>query len=121
LARALQTELKRVGCEPGSLDGNWGAKSRQALAKFARLSKLSVPTGEPSEAALEGVAGQAGRICPLECDEGERELNGTCVAKARTEKKKSVARQPRQKAEQPSSGSGLRLCIGGRALGLCTN
>jgi Caspase domain len=121
LARALQTELKRVGCDPGGLDGNWGAKSRQALDKFARLSKLSVPTGEPSEAALEGVAGQAGRICPLECDEGEREVNGSCVAKAQTEKKKSAARVTRQKAEQPSGGSGFRLCIGGRALGLCTN
>jgi uncharacterized caspase-like protein len=120
LARALQSELKRVGCDPGSLDGNWGTKSQQALDKFARFSKLSVPTSEPSEAALEGVAGQLGRICPLDCGKGERELNGTCVAMTRPEKRKSVARPPRQKLEQPHA-PGFRLCVGGRALGLCTN
>jgi Caspase domain/Putative peptidoglycan binding domain len=121
LARALQTELKRVGCDPGSLDGSWGAKSRQALEKFQRLSKLSVPTGEPSEAALQGVAGQMGRICPAECDKGETEVNGTCVAKPRPEKKKTVNRPARQNAEQPSTSPGFRVCVGGRALGLCTN
>ena len=121
LARALQAELKRVGCDPGSLDGSWGTKSRQALEKFQRLSKLSVPTGEPSEAALQGVAGQLGRICPAECDKGETEVNGTCVAKARPEKKKTVNRPARQNAEQPTTSPGFRLCVGGRALGLCTN
>ena len=120
LARALQTELKRVGCDPGSADGNWGTKSRQALDKFARFSKLAVPTGEPSEAALEGVAGQLGRICPLDCGKGETELNGTCVATTRPEKRKTVARPPRQNQEQPQT-PGFRLCVGGRALGLCTN
>jgi uncharacterized caspase-like protein len=120
LARALQSELKRVGCDPGSLDGNWGTKSRQALDKFARFSKLSVPTGEPSEAALEGVAGQLGRICPLDCGKGETELNGSCVAMTRPEKRKSVARPPRQKLDQPHA-PGFRLCVGGRVLGLCTN
>jgi hypothetical protein len=121
LARALQTELKRVGCDPGSLDGNWGAKSRQALEKFQRLSKLSLPTDEPSEAALQGVAGQLGRICPADCDKGETEVNGTCVAKPHSEKKKTVTRPARQNAEQPSASPGFRLCLGGRALGLCTN
>ena len=121
LARALQTELKRVGCDPGSLDGNWGAKSRQALEKFQRLSKLSLSTDEPSEAALQGVAGQMGRICPADCDKGETEVNGTCVAKPRPEKKKTVTRPARQNAEQPSVSPGFRVCIGGRALGLCSN
>ena len=122
LARALQTELKRVGCDPGSLDGSWGAKSRQALEKFQRLSKLSMPTGEPSEAALQSVAGQMGRICPLDCDQGETEVNGTCVAKPRPEKKKTVRRPAAQQgAEQPTLSPGFRLCVGGRALGLCTN
>jgi hypothetical protein len=121
LARALQAELKRVGCNPGSLDGNWGAKSREALEKFQRLSKLSVPKGEPTEAALQGVAGQMGRICPVDCDKGETEVNGTCVAKPRPEKKKTVNRPARQTTDQPTPTPGFRVCVGGRALGLCTN
>jgi len=119
LARALQSELKRVGCDPGSLDGTWGSKSEQALEKFARLSKLAVPTGEPSEAALQGVAGQMGRICPLDCDRGEVESNGTCVAKSRPEKT-TVKRPARQKVEQQGS-TPFRLCVGARVLGLCTH
>jgi Caspase domain/Putative peptidoglycan binding domain len=120
LARALQTELKRVGCDPGSLDGTWGAKSRQALERFQRLSKLSLPSEEPTEAALQSVAGQMGRICPSACEAGETEVNGSCVAKPRPQKRKTVTRPARQNAEQPSA-PGFRVCVGGRALGLCTN
>ena len=120
LARALQSELKRVGCDPGSLDGSWGAISRQALQRFQRLSKLSLPSDEPTEAALQSVAGQKGRICPIACEAGETEMNGTCVAKPRPPKRKTVTRPARQKAEQPST-PGFRVCVGGRALGLCTN
>jgi Caspase domain/Putative peptidoglycan binding domain len=120
LTRALQTELKRVGCDPGSLDGNWGAKSRQALERFQRLSKLSLPSDEPTEAALQSVAGQMGRICPIACEAGETEVNGSCVAKPRPQKRKTVTRPARQDAAQPRTPS-FRVCVGGRALGLCTN
>jgi hypothetical protein len=120
LARALQSELKRVGCDPGSLDGSWGAKSRQALQRFQRLSKLAFASDEPSEAALQGVAAQTGRICPIACEAGETEVNGSCVAKARAPKPKTVTRPARPHAEPPSTPS-FRVCVGGRALGLCTN
>ena len=120
LARALQTELKRVGCDPGSLDGTWGVKSRQALERFRRLSKLALTSDEPTEAALQSVAGQVGRICPVACEAGETEVNGTCVAKARPHKTKTGVRPTRPSAQQPST-PGFRVCVGGRALGLCTN
>ena len=80
-----------------------------------------VPKGEPTEAALQGVAGQMGRICPVDCDKGETEVNGTCVAKPRPEKKKTVNRPARQTTDQPTPTPGFRVCVGGRALGLCTN
>jgi hypothetical protein len=120
LARALQSELKRVGCDPGSLDGTWGVKSRQALERFARLSTLPIPTGEPTEAALQGVAGQMGRICPLACEPGETEVNGSCVPK-KADRRKAAPRPQRQKVEQGTFTPGFRLCVGGRALGLCTH
>jgi uncharacterized caspase-like protein len=64
LARALQTELKRVGCDPGELDGVWGAKAKNALADFARLAKRTLPSDAPSSEALQAVLSQKGRICP---------------------------------------------------------
>jgi hypothetical protein len=102
LARALQGELKRVGCDPGEADGNWGPKAKDALGQFARLAKSSVPTDAPSEAALRAVADQKTRICP--CASGEKEVEGKCVAKTRAQ---PAARRP-DVAERPASAAPAR-------------
>ncbi len=65
LTRALQKELKRVGCDPGGIDGVWGAKARAALAEFNRHANLKLPAGEPSREAIDAVRGISVRICPL--------------------------------------------------------
>src|SRR5262249_47446596 len=64
LARALQTELKRLGCYAGEADGTWGVEAQSALDGFIRLSKADLPSGPPSKAALEAVTGQSKRVCP---------------------------------------------------------
>ena len=102
LARALQTELKRVGCDPGKIDGKWGGKAKEALANFARRAKLAMPAEEPTAVALEAVTTRKERVCPLECDRGETEVNGKCVAKASKAKKPRTAEPARR--QQPSSG-----------------
>ncbi len=126
LARALQSELKRVGCDPGSIEGNWGAKSKEALRKFQRFSKLSVSADEPTEAALQLVAGQKGRICPLECDRGESEVNGKCVAKAKTDKgraaesrQKRAPDREREAAPPPGGGIGIGVCVRTGGMAFC--
>ncbi len=63
LARALQHELKRVGCLSGAVDGLWGAGSRQALAKFNQSARANAQTGTPSQNALTIVTRSAGRVC----------------------------------------------------------
>src|SRR5262249_41302098 len=113
LTRALAAELKRVGCEPGALDGAWTPKLKQALRKFVRLSKIAVPTDAPSEVALQAVAGQKGRICPLECPRGEVEVNGRCVD-ARLPEAKSAARGGGQK-----TGIVPRICVQKVGLTFC--
>jgi uncharacterized caspase-like protein len=82
LTRSLQAELKRVGCDPGAIDGVWGVGAREALAEFIRLAKLSLPA-EPSAAALDAVSSHKKRVCPLRCEADERMVDGRCVAKAR--------------------------------------
>jgi hypothetical protein len=62
--RAIQVELKRVGCDPGSIDGTWGRQARAALSQFAKLAKLDLNPDEPSEAALGALATQRSRVCP---------------------------------------------------------
>ncbi len=64
LTLVLQAELKRVGCDPGALDGQWGGKGRAALTRFNRYAKLALPIGEPTSEAINAVKAKKVRICP---------------------------------------------------------
>ena len=100
LALAIQTELKRVGCDPGPVNGSWGAKSRQALGEFARATKTAIPSEEPSDGALSAVIQRKGRVCPLRCGPGEAETGGRCVAKAGPDAPKADAAAAPAKSNQ---------------------
>jgi uncharacterized caspase-like protein len=108
LARALQTELRRVGCEPGSISGGWDAESKVALRKFVRLTRIALPTDEPTEAALQSVAGVRGRICPLECGRGEAVVDGQCVV--RGQRKVAEPRRPRPRYRVCVRRHGALVC-----------
>lgn len=51
LAYPLQSELKRIGCLRGRVDGVWGRGSRAALRRFSRQARLRLGS-EPSTGAL---------------------------------------------------------------------
>lgn len=95
LTRALQSELDRVGCDPGAIDGNWGEKGRNALREFAEEAKLALPVDEPTVAALQAVSAQKDRVCALSCAAGEVMRNGECVRGTRS---KSVSRDDEEPA-----------------------
>ncbi|HWV51937.1 caspase family protein [Pseudorhodoplanes sp.] len=106
IARDLQVELKRVGCDPGSTDGTWSAKSREALDQFNQRSGLKLDTRGATVSALETVKVQRGRICPLTCGSGQREEGDRCVAIPAAPKapaRQQAARPPERprKAEPP--------------------
>ena len=77
----LQNELKRVGCEPGKVDGAWGKQSNRALARFNVYAKLNLPTDAPTMDALETVKGMSERVCPLNCGAQYRIQGDECVQK----------------------------------------
>jgi uncharacterized caspase-like protein len=109
LARQLQTELRRVGCDPGDADGTWGPKARGALQQFASATKLSLAIDTPTEAALNALKEKSGRVCALTCGPGEREGGGKCVAKRPVASKPQVAEQPPRPApvgRDPCEGKG---------------
>jgi Caspase domain len=105
LARALQTELKRVGCDPGPIDGQWGRKAEDALGEFARQTKTTL-TRDASQEALQAVAAQQNRVCALVCGGDEMERDGKCVAKATPVHRKPhvVDSAPKRRKEGPSTG-----------------
>jgi hypothetical protein len=64
LVEAIQRELKRVGCDPGEIDGMGGDDSKSALALFSRHAKVSVMLDNASDRALDAVKSKPTRVCP---------------------------------------------------------
>jgi len=63
LARALQRELKRLGCYDGEANGIWTQKSRAAYRSFVRQAKLSVDGEGPDVAVLDAASAARVRVC----------------------------------------------------------
>jgi hypothetical protein len=79
LSRALQSELRRVGCNTGAVDGNWNAASQKALDLFNKHAGMKLDVKAASADALDAVKGKTGRICPLICESGYRADDDRCV------------------------------------------
>jgi hypothetical protein len=81
LVRAIQGELKRLGCYAGAVDQRWGSPSmKRALAGFSRHASLPSPK-EPEDEFLDRLKGQQARVCPLVCGPRDVARGGVCVAK----------------------------------------
>lgn len=93
LARNLQTELRRVGCDPGNIEGKWDNKAKEALKRFARFSKTAIPQDDPSDEALNVLSLQKGRVCPLVCRAGQHEVGGNCVQRAAPKAERNLAKK----------------------------
>jgi hypothetical protein len=63
VAEAVQTELKRLGCYTGGIDGDWGKGSRSALRHYFAAKKESVVTTDASEEILARLTDEQGTIC----------------------------------------------------------
>lgn len=81
LARSIQTELDRLGCEPGKPDGIWGRKSKAAVQRFNQHSSAKLAATDPSPEVLETLKRTNSRVCPLVCGVRFEERNGRCVKK----------------------------------------
>jgi uncharacterized caspase-like protein len=79
LPRALQSELRRVGCNTGAVDGNWSVASQKALDLFNKHAGMKLDVKTASADALDAVKGKSARVCPLICETGYRSSGDKCV------------------------------------------
>ncbi len=79
LARSVQTELKRVGCYSGAVDGDWGTSSRSALDQFNKYAPAKLDTKLASSDALDALRAKTARVCPLVCDHGYQANGDSCT------------------------------------------
>lgn len=63
LARALQIELKRIGCDPGPIDGLWGRKSRSAVEEFNKTTNNNLGVYNPNKNSIEVLSRHREKVC----------------------------------------------------------
>lgn len=59
----LQTELQRVGCYSGRIDGDWGRMSRRAMDRFNGATKSAFSLDTPDQAAIDAVRDVKSQVC----------------------------------------------------------
>lgn len=64
--RSLQTELRRVGCNTGSVDGNWNTASQRALDLFNKHAGMKLEVKVASVDALDAVKAKSARVLPAD-------------------------------------------------------
>lgn len=79
IPKLLQSELRRVGCKTGDIDGEWNASARRALSLFNDNAGTRLDVKVASIDALEVVKAKTGRVCPLDCERGTRASGDRCV------------------------------------------
>ena len=79
LPRLLLTELRRVGCNTGAIDGNWNAAAQKSLSLFNKNAQTKFDFKVASLGALDAVRSRLGRVCPLICDRGYKADGGSCT------------------------------------------
>lgn len=94
LARLLQIELQRAGCNPGKADGQWGPRSRRALERFNRHAGTRLPIEAATAETLEAVRSRS-TACPAVAQQPKRP--------AAPAAQQSAAQRPTAPAVQPSS------------------
>ncbi len=85
ITKAVQGELRRVGCLSASTDGQWNAASQRSMALFNRHAGTKLDVKLASLDALDAIKLKSSRVCPLVCEHGfKADGNGcskiTCAA-----------------------------------------
>lgn len=84
ITKSVQTELQRVGCFNGSIDGDWNTASRRSLERFNKSAGTKLDVKLASTDALDAIKLKPARVCPLVCErgfkaDGERCARITCA------------------------------------------
>jgi uncharacterized caspase-like protein len=77
--RLLQSELRRVGCNTGAIEGNWNTAAQKSLALFNKYAGMTFDVKVASLDALDVVKSKPGRICPLVCEHGFKADGEQCT------------------------------------------
>jgi uncharacterized caspase-like protein len=78
IAKSVQTELRRVGCLTGAVDGEWSAASQRSLTLFNRYAGTKLDIKLASLDTLDAIKLKPTRVCPLICEHGFKPDGDRC-------------------------------------------
>ena len=79
LVRNLQQELKRVGCYPHEIDGEWTPGTRKAMKEFTDRVNAALPVERPDPAQLTLLQSHPESVCRESCGVGESFADNRCL------------------------------------------
>jgi Caspase domain len=80
LVRSVQSELIRLGCLTGTVDGTLNAPTKSALGRYLSIGGQPTDNASVTVALVAELTKHTTRVCPLECKSGETRQGDTCVA-----------------------------------------
>lgn len=117
LTSAIQQELARLGCNPGPADGDWGLRTRNALARFNQQASTNLDISKPSETMLPVLKSVPGVICPQPAIQTVAKKK---VVKSSKKKAPVVAAKKKSKKKELWGGETTRLaCESGHITADC--
>jgi hypothetical protein len=102
LARALQRELRRVGCYGGDVNGVWTTSSRMAMKSFVDHVNAALPIDDPDQILLSLVQGHHGTACGSPCPPEQAADGGRCMGGTQSAKAAGEGAPPAFKPETPA-------------------
>jgi len=97
LVRSAQTELVRLGCFSGKVDGTLNAPTSAALGRYLSIGGQPSANVSVTTELVAELAKHTTRVCPIECKSGETLKGETCVA---DEKPKAPATASRKNEDE---------------------
>ncbi len=91
LTRALQRELKKIGCYRGDVNGVWTSATRQAMKAFTHLANAKLPIDQPTHVLLALVQSDLHQGSRERCQEGRTNHNARLEDAAATALPKTKA------------------------------
>jgi hypothetical protein len=111
---AVQTELKRMGCYRGALDGQWGPGSRRSLQLYFDTLKAATATQEPTIEVFHQLLQKDDVACPVPvaapapAATSTRTNRATTTQAAPTTRRQPAAAAPAPAAPAPTTGRKIK-------------
>jgi chemotaxis protein histidine kinase CheA len=100
LVRAAQTQLVRIGCMTGKVDGTLNVTTKSALGRYMSIGGQPTDNTSVTEGLVAELTNHTTRVCPLECKSGETLKGETCVADEKPAAAPVVASRPKKKDDE---------------------